>query len=204
MAASLKTEAAGRSSEPSMEDILASIRKIISDEDAKPADKPAADVKPVPAKPEPPRTVVPPQPESREQSQDDIDALMAGFEAEAEAPSLDADVLELTEEMAEPAFEPEPAPVARTPEPPRPAPVFQPAPEAPFEERLISAATNQAISSAFGNLTHTILAQNARTLDDLVQDMLRPMLKTWLDDNLPTLVERLVRAEIERVSRGGR
>jgi cell pole-organizing protein PopZ len=47
-----------------------------------------------------------------------------------------------------------------------------------------------------------VLSQNARTLDDLVKDMLRPMLKSWLDDNLPGLVERLVRAEIERVSRG--
>jgi cell pole-organizing protein PopZ len=44
--------------------------------------------------------------------------------------------------------------------------------------------------------------QNATTLEDLVKEMLRPMLKTWLDDNLPSMVERLVRAEIERVSRG--
>ena len=51
---------------------------------------------------------------------------------------------------------------------------------------------------------HTVLTQNARTLEDLVKDMLRPMLKGWLDENLPPMVERLVRAEIERVSRGGR
>ena len=44
--------------------------------------------------------------------------------------------------------------------------------------------------------------KNARTLEDLVKEMLRPMLKSWLDDNLPSLVERIVRAEIERVSRG--
>ena len=50
-------------------------------------------------------------------------------------------------------------------------------------------------------LAHTVLTQNARTLEDLVKEMLRPMLKAWLDDNLPTLVERLVRAEIERVVR---
>ncbi len=47
-----------------------------------------------------------------------------------------------------------------------------------------------------------MLTQNARTLEDLVKEMLRPMLKSWLDDNLPAVVERLVRAEIERVSRG--
>jgi cell pole-organizing protein PopZ len=43
---------------------------------------------------------------------------------------------------------------------------------------------------------------DSRTVDELVREMLRPMLKAWLDDNLPSLVERLVRSEIERVSRG--
>jgi cell pole-organizing protein PopZ len=47
-----------------------------------------------------------------------------------------------------------------------------------------------------------VLVQNARTLEDLVKEMLQPLLKSWLDDNLPGLVERLVRAEIDRVSRG--
>ena len=72
--------------------------------------------------------------------------------------------------------------------------------EAP--EPLLSAEATAAVNSAFGTLAHTVLVQNARTLEDLVREMLRPMLKTWLDDNLPNLVERLVRAEIERVSRG--
>ncbi len=56
--------------------------------------------------------------------------------------------------------------------------------------------------SAFNALAQTVLSQNARTLEDLVREMLRPMLKGWLDDNLPGMVERMVRAEIERVSRG--
>ncbi len=60
------------------------------------------------------------------------------------------------------------------------------------------------VHGAFSALAHTILAQNARTLEDLVAEMMRPMLKSWLDDNLPSLVERLVREEIERVSRGRR
>jgi len=72
------------------------------------------------------------------------------------------------------------------------------------EERLISQATDAAVGSAFNALAHTVLSNNGRTLDDLVKEMLRPMLKVWLDDNLPTIVERLVRSEIERVSRGGR
>jgi hypothetical protein len=67
---------------------------------------------------------------------------------------------------------------------------------------LISSATSAAVDSAFNSLAQTVLVQNARTLEDLVREMLRPMLKTWLDDNLPGMVERLVRAEIERVSRG--
>ena len=69
-------------------------------------------------------------------------------------------------------------------------------------EALLSASTTSAVDSAFNTLAHTVLVQNARTLEDLVREMLRPMLKSWLDDNLPGLVERLVRAEIERVSRG--
>ena len=67
---------------------------------------------------------------------------------------------------------------------------------------LISASTVAAVDSAFNSLAHTVIGQNARTLEDLVKEMLRPMLKSWLDDNLPGVVERIVRAEIERVSRG--
>jgi cell pole-organizing protein PopZ len=69
--------------------------------------------------------------------------------------------------------------------------------------QLISRDVNNAVHSAFNALAQTILVDNARTLEDLVREMLQPMLKLWLDDNLPAVVERLVRAEIERVSRGG-
>jgi uncharacterized protein len=68
---------------------------------------------------------------------------------------------------------------------------------------LLSRRATAAVDVAFNSLTHTMLSQNPRTLEDLVRDMLRPMLKAWLDDNLPAMVERLVRAEIERVSRRG-
>jgi uncharacterized protein len=197
----LKVEQAAKAQEPSMEEILASIRKIISDDD-----KPAA-----PPPPPPPPALPPPPPEEEAQGQDDIDALLAGFDAE----DADPEVLELTEAMVAGDEEtvdadldfvdadapPSEAPAA-PPEPPRAAARPAPQPAATFDERLISTATDSAIASAFGTLTHTVLSQNARTLDDLVQDMLRPMLKAWLDDNLPPLVERLVRAEIERVSRG--
>jgi uncharacterized protein len=74
--------------------------------------------------------------------------------------------------------------------------------EAAERVQLLSAATSEAVDSAFNALAQTVLVQNARTLEDLVREMLRPMLKAWLDDNLPGMVERLVRAEIERVARG--
>jgi len=79
-------------------------------------------------------------------------------------------------------------------------------PEPSFDEpaeppQLLSSSTKAAVDSAFNALAQTVLVQNARTLEDLVREMLRPMLKAWLDENLPHMVERLVRAEIERVSR---
>jgi cell pole-organizing protein PopZ len=73
---------------------------------------------------------------------------------------------------------------------------------APDERPLLSSATSAAVDTAFNTLTQAVLVQNSRSIDDLVTEAVRPMLKTWLDDNLPAMVERLVRAEIERVSRG--
>jgi len=52
-------------------------------------------------------------------------------------------------------------------------------------------------------LTEALAASRRRSLDEVAEDVLRPMLQDWLDNNLPTLVERLVREEIERVARGG-
>jgi cell pole-organizing protein PopZ len=67
---------------------------------------------------------------------------------------------------------------------------------------ILSSETDLAVARAFNTLSRTVLTDNARTLEDLVTEMLRPLLKAWLDDNLPSLVERLVRMEIERVARG--
>jgi cell pole-organizing protein PopZ len=94
------------------------------------------------------------------------------------------------------------------------APASEPAPRVVDETRrqfnsgasserpLLSNTASAAVDSAFNTLAQTVLVHNARTLEDLVREMLRPMLKSWLDDNLPTMVERIVKAEIERVSRG--
>ena len=84
-------------------------------------------------------------------------------------------------------------------------PAFEPPPlesAAAPPQQILSRSTVSAVESAFNTLANTVLSNNARTLEDLVKEMLRPMLKSWLDDNLPGLVERIVKAEIERVSRG--
>jgi hypothetical protein len=229
--------------EPSMEEILASIRRIIADDETKPAAtgegtvasaKPASSVA-VPKGPSamnnPPMPPAPPAVKPavvEKNSQDDIDALLAGLDSsttEAEIrPSAPAnDVLELTDEMALPDLpettfqkveqenDIEFTEVAMSSERHRPSePEGYPAAEPPsYREsmaspspQMLSQSTVSAVESAFSTLANTVLSNNARTLEDLVREMLRPMLKSWLDDNLPGLVERIVKAEIERVSRG--
>jgi uncharacterized protein len=185
-----------KAQEPTMEEILASIRRIIADDDAAKPPAAPAQVAPAPAP-------AAPAPPAAKNNQDDIDAMLAGFDAaekdepeEAAAP----DVLELTESMqAKPVFNtiegPPDVVFSEPPEPPRPPPE-------PLDRPLLSPRSSAAVDMAFNSLAQTILVQNSRTLEDLVREMLKPMLKAWLDDNLPNMVERLVRAEIERVSRG--
>jgi hypothetical protein len=229
-----------KAQEPSMEEILASIRRIIADEDTgktakpavpPPAPKPAPVVaapKPAPAPPPPAKPAAPPPAAANNQSE--IDAMLADLDgppkvapkpvAAPPMPAAPPDVLDLTEAMAAPA--PGPAASFRTidaasdviftdrpsdvPAEPVMRPVEEPRRAVPspaeIDHGLISNATLSAVDSAFNSLAHTVLGQNARTLEDLVKEMLRPMLKGWLDDNLPNMVERIVRSEIERVSRG--
>jgi cell pole-organizing protein PopZ len=196
-----------------MEEILASIRRIIADDDSKnppkaadplppppaPVATPPRPATPPPAPPPPAATMPPPPAPEPAMKQDDIDAMLSDLNAEEKA-----DVLDLTEAMA-----------AQTPHSDgfrvidgQSDVLFEETQEEPPQRPkqdsrpLLSSMTSAAVDSAFNTLAHTVLVQNARTLEDLVREMLRPMLKTWLDDNLPGLVERLVRAEIERVSRG--
>jgi cell pole-organizing protein PopZ len=68
-------------------------------------------------------------------------------------------------------------------------------------DTLLSSAANASVADAFTRLGSTIMPTQPQTLEDLMKDLLRPMLKEWLDDNLPALVERLVQAEIERIAR---
>lgn len=68
---------------------------------------------------------------------------------------------------------------------------------------LISDQAGRQVAAAFGELSEAFAASRRRSFDEMAEEMLRPMLQDWLDNNLPTLVERLVREEIERVARGG-
>jgi hypothetical protein len=208
-----------KAQEPSMEEILASIRRIIADDDTtKPAAAAAPAAAPAPvARPAamPPRNPVPASPPPRPAAalpeerleQHDVDNMIGAPPAEERD-----EVLELTEQMTAPAEE-QPSfqtidgqsdvvftdPPAQPEPPPRPTEEFH---QPLIDRGLMSSSTSAAVDSAFNSLAHTVLVQNARTLEDLVREMLRPMLKSWLDDNLPSMVERIVRAEIERVSRG--
>jgi cell pole-organizing protein PopZ len=232
---------AAKAQEPSMEEILASIRRIIADDDAKPGAKaaepapaaktpPPAVAAPTPKAPPAAKAAPPPAPPEEEagMNQDDIDAMLAGLDAAPAAapaarapepepePEAGPDIFDLTESMTVAEPEPPPAPSFRKIdsqpdvvfEEPAPRPVEPPRAEfaqpdfAPSGSPLLSHNTSAMVDSAFNTLAQTVLIQNARTLEDLVKEMLRPMLKHWLDDNLPGMVERLVRAEIERVSRG--
>ena len=71
----------------------------------------------------------------------------------------------------------------------------------PTDEGLLSPATAAALDAAFNALAQTAQPPRGRTVEELVSELMRPMLKTWLDENLPPIVERLVGAEIERISR---
>lgn len=82
----------------------------------------------------------------------------------------------------------------------RPAP--PPAPEKKTESPLLSQASGAKIGASFDALAQSLLLRDPAMIEGLAREMLRPMLKAWLDDNLPIVVERLVRAEIERVARG--
>jgi hypothetical protein len=214
---------AAKAQEPSMEEILASIRRIIADDDAKGPPAPpeparvspeaAAPWRPVPAAaPGPAFVPAPPATNGSSINETMLDEMLAGLNA---APAAAPDA---ADEKASGVRDPAGAPATlaspsasgfRTIDGQSDIAFEDSPPEHPrqqFSERgerpLMSSATTAAVNSAFNTLAHTVLVQNARTLEDLVREMLQPLLKSWLDDNLPPMVERLVKAEIERVSRG--
>lgn len=179
-----------------MEEILASIRRIISEDDAPEGEK---------------GPTLPPLEAAESSSAGSASDLALaddeGTGAAADEAAFDAgddDELELTEKVddqgdldvytAEPISEPEPPP------PPPPAPVI----EAAAVAGLVSAPTAAAAAAAFGKLSGSMaMPAPGRTLEDVVRELLRPMLQQWLDENLPGIVQRAVDTEVARIARGG-
>ncbi len=178
--------------EPSMEDILASIRRILAEEDGgEEAVTAAAETAPKP------------KPTSEPESETE--------------PALGAEPADEPEPMSppDPAPEAEPAPsqptIAATPPPPQPEPadsILELTREMIAPADVMSSTTMQQSSDLLGDLARAILDRrdfrvadaggNANiTLESLVREMLRPLLREWLDRNLPYLIERLVKKEID-------
>lgn len=158
------------SAEPSMEDILSSIKRIIAEE---------GDDRPVRPRRTPMRAV--PSAADDEEESDEV--------------------LELSDPM--------PPPEARAASAPAPASAAQSAAASPADEApatIVSKATAQATRGALENLSRLVVKPEASgdgTLEGLVREMLRPMLRDWLDANLPGMVETLVAREIAKITRGG-
>ncbi|BBU63087.1 hypothetical protein MSC49_30220 [Methylosinus sp. C49] len=241
-------DAERRSHEPSMEEILASIRRIIADDDAlpaarrdkekRPAEPPQREEAPLastPAAPAPalraPVAARPaaPAPIAAAPAPEVEPAKPAEFwlrpsaapEAEAAPAPESADQSRWSEDTAEEvvdetldepvvaaAEEPYVQDIADEPVEEQMIASIEPSPAEPANDSdptpLVSTDAAMSIGAHFQALAASIVISEADLIERYAQDMLRPMLKQWLDDNLPHLVERLVRAEIERVARGRR
>jgi cell pole-organizing protein PopZ len=184
--------------EPSMEDILSSIKRIIADGSDRPQApkgarrRPAAVADGAPDEPGP-----------------------AANSSEAEEESA---VLELTDALGEE----DSAPPAAEPAPAMPAPIAMPAPvepesppaappavqvsfgaESPLDPGIISDRSAQAARQSLSHLSSLLVRPEegeSNTLEGLVREMLKPMLKQWLDERLPEIVEVMVKKEIDRIT----
>ena len=206
-----------RGHEPSMDEILASIRRIIADDD--PGQMPPKGTETSPSRAADPQSDLDrpsmraPAPSSPERAtrEDEIDSMLAHLQAATRSAASAADPVPSggmvgAEPMSrQPVSDgrPDRSFEDRSSEPPAPTSAADRRPAADAGEHgLLSAPAAAAVDSAFNALAHTVQVRDGRTLEDFISELLRPMLKTWLDENLPAMVERLVRAEIERVSRG--
>ncbi|WP_428062830.1 DUF2497 domain-containing protein [Brevundimonas sp.] len=190
--------------EPTMEEILASIRRIISEDEA-PVETPAAAAAPeIEAQPEPA-----PQPVAAET------VFAAPFEPEP-APAVEDDVLELTDRYdAAPVetigdLDVTPSETYQAPEPPA-----APAARDQAYDTLVGDSAAASAASAFAGLAASFKKPDpapaassgdlpfvsGNTVEAMVAEMLRPLLKDWLDANLPAIVEAQVRKEVERIAR---
>ncbi|MCF8531584.1 MAG: DUF2497 domain-containing protein [Reyranella sp.] len=192
------SDARSANSDPSMDDILASIRKIISDDEARAQvgnqQALSQSARPAPVAPGEPRLASVP----RDASRDDV--LM---------------LTDLIEEPAAGAADSRPIPLPRI-DPARAAEMPQPSVDHSPDGGLVGSNVVGVANSAFARLNQAVQESvpppaapesgpavdgNGKTIEDLVKEMLRPMLKDWLDRNLPPMVERYVEREISRLTR---
>lgn len=182
--------------DPSMEDILASIRRILNEEEPHaPSPKDVLELTPaMRADPELPLAAPPPTPHEEP----------VPPRVEAPPPVVETPL---------PQAAPPPAAEAAPEPPPQPEAKPEAAPKAKPEARteaevaaLVAPAAAAAAAASMGELVRRLAnSQNVAvhrggpTLEDMVREEIRGLLKAWLDENLPRIVERLVRAEIERV-----
>ena len=193
--------------EPSMEEILASIRRIISDDDDQSKTE-ETQVDPDPAEPDEP---IEDQETNQAPSPTDVGDPVAELEVDDDDDDDDDEVLDLTDmDVAdpEPLFEQQayqvPVPPVAAPEPLPPPP--SPAPQH-NQDKLVSTSQASETIDEFTKLGNKLyedvkelpIGNGAVTLEELTRELVRPMLKAWLDQHLPITVERLVREEIERL-----
>ncbi len=181
-------------SDPSMEDILASIRRILSEDEqagARAAEPAAADPRASPAEPHAPEVF-------------NLDASMMVDEApEPESIREPSNPEPVRPESARPET---PRPAATPPQPAPPIPPPLPPPPSVGADSLVAPAAAAAAAMSLGSLRRTLETErpslprsSGLSVEELVREALRPVLKAWLDEHLAPIVERLVRAEIERV-----
>ena len=151
--------------EPSMEEILASIRRIISEEEGAPPAEPVLDL----------------------------------TQADQPAAAVDDDIVFEAVEQVVAAETPVPEPVVAT----RPAPRHEPVVETAPTETIISQPTASAAAGSLARLAGSLRIADVpnQTVEGVVRELLKPMLREWLDRNLPAIVEARVEAELERIAR---
>ena len=175
-----------------MEEILASIRRIISEDDAPEGEEGAAPVAEMPQL-EPLAAATPPS--SSSAPEDDVLELTDRVASDEPQTLGDLEIQTRPEAEPAPAPLPEPEPAAAYSPPPAPAPLRD-------DEHLVGNPASEAAALAFGKLSATIaMPAEGRTLEDVVREMLRPLLKAWLDENLPGIVQATVDQEVDRIAR---
>jgi len=194
--------------EPSMEEILASIRQIISEDLASVA---AADSRPAP---------VGPGPERPPGERDDDDVLILTERAPPEPSPFAPPPAEPAESVAPvQAAEPPPPEPSSQAEPPPQAGSGEAEPESgrslalarSVEPAVVAPQTAAVVAASFERLALVVektspppftVSHGGATLEDITREILTPVIKAWLDENLPAIVQARVDEEVERIARG--